>query len=63
MKVYTKEEIVELGDDLVRSLEDACWRQDNGKAHLTGPTPHMTRAVQNFKNAVHPTCYACGKEK
>ena len=61
MKEYTIEELTALADDLIHSIEQAAWTR-SGKAQLTKPTPHMERAINNFRKAIHPLCSACGQE-
>ena len=42
------ETLEKLGTDLMWAIENACWR-DEGRNNLSGPTPHMISAVDNWK--------------
>lgn len=41
-------EIVELGNDLINSIQNAAWNDDVGSNNLSGPTNHMREAVSNW---------------
>jgi hypothetical protein len=55
------EELLKLGNDLVKSIKNAGWLNKN-RPNLTGPTDHMKAAIENFEEYTKPTCLTCGQQ-
>lgn len=57
-----EEQLIRCGEELVRAIQNACWTNMRKKPNLTGPTPHMQLAINEFKAVAYPTCDSCGQE-
>ena len=59
----SKDRLVQLADDLVDSIEKACWLNSRKKPALSYPTDHMRAAIYDYKNYIEDPCPACGKSR
>lgn len=62
-KQYTVAQLVKLADDLMSAILDAAWLTADGRRNLSGPTPHMKSAIDNYQTYADPRCSTCGKSR
>jgi hypothetical protein len=59
----SKERLVSFANDLVESIEKACWVNSKNEPTLSHPTGHMRLAIYDYKNYIEDPCPCCGKSR
>ena len=61
----SKDRLIQLADELVKSIKDATWLNDRTppRPKLAEPTPHMYKAIEDYEYYKFDPCPTCRKSR